>query len=94
MAGAEKRDDEDNILAHLLPLTNGAASPFEFVEEDEEEVNYSATDEDVQSEDLPGSSRRAASLAQQERWASLTDAPYDFSRHAAAGGSGMQQGVG
>ncbi|KAK9906608.1 hypothetical protein WJX75_004899 [Coccomyxa subellipsoidea] len=70
MAGAGKRDDEDNILAHLLPLTAGAVSPFGFVEEDEEEVNYSETDEDLQSADLPGRGQREASLggpAQEER---------------------------
>ena len=93
MAGAKKRDDEDNILAHLLPLPAGAVSPF--VEEDEEEVNYSETDEDLQSVDLPGRGRRDASLggrAQEERWASLAAVLHTSSRFLAARISGMEQG--
>ena len=95
MAGAGKRDDEDNILAHLLPPTAGAVSPFGFVEEDEEEVNYSETDEDLQSADLPGRGQREASLggpAQEERWASLAAALHTTSSHVPARFSGRERG--
>ena len=46
-AAGPGRQDEDNIIAQLLPegqRGNGAA--FEYPQEDEEEVQYSDTDED------------------------------------------------
>ncbi len=74
MADAESRGDEDNILAQLLPVTAGAVSSQGFVEEDEEEVKYSDTDEDFQPIDPPGRRRREPShsgQAQEVRWALL-----------------------
>ena len=72
MADAESRGDEDNILAQLLPGT--AVSSQGFVEEDEEEVKYSDTDEDFQPIEPSGTSRRElshAGQAQEARWALL-----------------------
>lgn len=68
MAGTGKRDDDDNILAQLLPTENNAIIPFDFVEEDEEEVNYSGSDEDFLSVELPVRSRGHGST-QEDRWA-------------------------
>lgn len=67
--------DEDNILAQLLPGNAGALSSQGFVEEDEEEVKYSDTDDDIQLDD-PSSARRRVELthsghAQDARWALL-----------------------
>ncbi|BDA46147.1 hypothetical protein COCOBI_08-2390 [Coccomyxa sp. Obi] len=65
MAEADSRGDEDNILAQLLPVTAGAVSSQGFVEEDEEEVKYSDTDEDLQPDDPPGRRRREPSQSGQ-----------------------------